>query len=129
MDQKIHFLSVCRLTILLYQTITVVSSANFRSFTDRSAEGLSCVYREKRRGERTHPWWAPVLTVLLQEKMLTCCSVMKLMIHGRVEVEHRELGELLMEDVWADGAEGHNSTRDDGGALEAGGNLTQLQTS
>lgn len=47
--------------------ITVVLSANFRSFTDMSTEMLTFCWRMNRSVERTHPWGAPVLMVVVQD--------------------------------------------------------------
>ncbi len=69
--------------------ISVVSSANFRSLTERSLDVQSFVYRSS--GERTQPWGAPVLIVRVLDvyfpSLISCClSVRKLMIHSQMEV-------------------------------------------
>lgn len=53
--------------------MTLVSSANFRCFTDYSPKVQSLVWKEKNGGEGTNPLWRLVL-------MATCCclSVRKL---------------------------------------------------
>ncbi|KAI7810602.1 putative serine/threonine-protein kinase pim-3-like [Triplophysa rosa] len=49
------------------RSITVVSSANFRSLSEGSVEVQSLVYREKSSGESTHPWGAPVAIKFLSK--------------------------------------------------------------
>ncbi len=45
------------------RSMTVVSSANFRSLMAGSLDVQSLVYMEKSSGERTQPWGAPVLSI------------------------------------------------------------------
>ncbi len=75
----------------LMRQISVVSSANFRNFTEGSLDVQSLVSREKSTEGRTQPWGAPVLIIrVLDENFpsLTSCylSVRKLVIHWQMEV-------------------------------------------
>lgn len=69
--------STSSFTYVLYQDsspfvikpATVVSSANLHIFTLSDVEAQSFVNREYKRGERTHPWGAPVFSTRTSESM------------------------------------------------------------
>lgn len=66
--------------------MTIVSSENLRSLIDGTPEVQPFVYRERRRGDNTHPLGVPFLIVRVLDMILsrlTCCllSVRNFVIH------------------------------------------------